>query len=102
MPATVSRSKKWSNVAKKDNSSARNSSSSTNTGSLYKTNFTCSACEQRRKWCLKLTLVRLQTWSLMALGEGMKILCIKDHIKCTNIMLKDVGMVVPKIKETKL
>ena len=46
----------------------------------HKTNFTCSACEQTRKWRLKLTLVRLQTWSLTALGEGMKILCIKDHV----------------------
>ena len=26
------------------------------------------------------TLVRLQTWNLTALGEGMKILYIKDHV----------------------
>ena len=50
-----------------------------------KTNFTCSAREQTRKWRLRLSLVRLQTWSLTALGEGMKILCIKDHIRsCIN------------------
>ena len=42
---------------------------------------TCLAREQTRKWRLRLTLVRLQTWSLMALGEGMKILCIKDHVR---------------------
>ena len=33
----------------------------------------------------KLTLVRLQTWSLTALREGMQILCIKDHVRsCIN------------------
>ena len=48
---------------------------------VHKTNFTCSAREQTRKWRLKLTLVRLQTWSLTALGEGTKILCIKDHVR---------------------
>ena len=32
----------------------------------------------KRKWRLKL---RLQTRSLTALGEGMKILCIKDHVR---------------------
>ena len=26
-------------------------------------------------------LVRLQTWSLTALGEGMNIFCIKDHVR---------------------
>ena len=41
---------------------------------LHKTNFTCLAREKTRKWHLKLTLVRVQTWSsLTALGEGMKI-----------------------------
>ena len=35
---------------------------------------------ETRKWHLKLTLVRLQTWSLTALEEGMKILCINEHI----------------------
>ena len=35
-------------------------------------------CSARR---LKLTLLRLQTCSLTALGEGMKILCIKDHVR---------------------
>ena len=31
------------------------------------------------------TCVRLHTWSLTALGEGMKILCIKDHVRsCIN------------------
>ena len=39
------------------------------------------ASEQTRKWRPKLTLVRLQTWSLTALREGMKILCIKDHVR---------------------
>ena len=48
--------------------------------SLLSWNFTCSAHDQTRKWRQKLTLVRLQTWSLTALGEGMKILCIKDHV----------------------
>ena len=50
---------------------------------LHKTNFTCSTRDQTRKRRLKLTLVRLQTWSLTALGEGMKILCIKDHVRST-------------------
>ena len=65
LPATVSRSKKPTDYDK--------------------TNFTCLAREPTIKWHLKLTLVRLQTWSLTALGEGMKILCIKDHIhSCIN------------------
>ena len=38
-----------------------------------------------KKMASKLTLVRLQTWSLTALEEGMKILCIKDHVRsCIN------------------
>ena len=40
-----------------------------------------SACDQTRKWHLKLTLVRVQTWSLTALGEDIKSLCIKDHVR---------------------
>ena len=36
---------------------------------------------KQRKWHLKLTIVRLQTWSLT---EDMKILCIKDYV-CSNI-----------------
>ena len=37
--------------------------------------------EQTRKWRPKLTLLSLQTQSLTALVEGMKILCIKDHVR---------------------
>ena len=47
-------------------------------------NFTYSARGQTRKWHLSLTLVRFQPWSLMALGNGRKILLIKDHV-CSSI-----------------
>ena len=53
----------------------------TNYNDVKTSNFTCSAREQTRKWHLKLMLLSLQTWSLMALGEGIKILCIKDHVR---------------------
>ena len=48
---------------------------------LFAVGFLSQLAYLTRKWCLKLTLVRLQTWSLTALGEGMKILCIKDHVR---------------------
>ena len=41
-------------------------------------NFMSSAHEQTRKWCVGQTLRGLQTGSSIALGEVMKILCIKD------------------------
>ena len=41
------------------------------TSHVMGSNLLCSAREQTRKWRLKLTLVRLQTRSLTALGEGM-------------------------------
>ena len=85
MPATVSRSKKRSNVAKKENTALETAAArrtlKVGIQLFHKTNFTCSAREQTRKWRLKLTPVRLQSWSLTALGEGMKILCIKDHVR---------------------
>ena len=31
----------------------------------------------------------LQTWSLTALGEGMKILCIKDHVRSSIIDFRE-------------
>ena len=49
-----------------------------------KTAALCSAREQTRKYRPKLTFLSLQTWSFTALGEGMKILCIKDHV-CSSI-----------------
>ena len=91
LPATVSRSKKRSNVAKKKTTqrSKQRQLESLNHLILHKTNFTCSAREQTRKWRLKLTLLRLQTWSLTALGEGMKILCIKDHVRSSIIDFRE-------------
>ena len=67
-----------------------------------KTNFTCSARKQTRKWRLKLTLVRLQTWNLMALGEGKKILCIKDHVRsCINDFRERIRAITFELKKKK-
>ena len=57
--------------------------------------FTRSAHEQTRQWRLKLTLVRLQTWSLTALGVGMKILCIKDHVR--SIFVKELERLIAPV-----
>ena len=53
---------------------------------LHKTNFTCLARDQTRKWHLKLTLVRLQT----SIGIKYEDLCINDHVRssineCTKV-----------------
>ena len=82
---------KNSNIAKKRRNSAQRT---------HKTNFMCLAHEQTRKWRLKLTLVRLQTWSLKVLGEGMKILCIKDHVHFSiMILMKELERLLTPISQ---